>query len=180
MNTPNVTHIETLRSRLASGGRVSVDELLSWISSKDADLLGAAFQVLITGATVVDGAVDATTADGFIIDYLVATLGGKNATATVFTTQPYVAAHELARLYKLWRRAPAGTTEKLSRIREELARVYRTATAPVRKCVTHGTLEHIFEDPTCINDFAEWEADAALHEAFGEAMSWVAGRAPSS
>ena len=160
-----------IQIRMVRGERFSVRELLSWMSSEDPDALGAAFQALYARDSI-DGAVDSQTANQFLVRYLVATMRRETSSAEMFSMQPYVAAHELARLYKYWRRAVPSDDRNLQRVRAELAELYVSGDELTRKVLVDGALEHIFEQRDCRADFADWALNERLRAAFDEALVW--------
>jgi hypothetical protein len=84
-------------------------EISSWIESGDIELMGAAFEALMSRSPIVDGDVDHACAERFLVRHLIGALEGRADSAEVFAIQPYIAGHELARIYKHWRsptRAP--------------------------------------------------------------------------
>jgi hypothetical protein len=170
-----VTSARAIRDRMMRGDRFSWGEVSSWIESDDIELMGAAFEALMSREPVVDGDVDHACAERFLVRYLVAALEGRADSAEVFAIQPYIAGHELARIYKHWRsrtRAP----DVLKHARDELSRLYVTGDDAQKRRVVDGALEHIFESVPCRADFDEWKADPALAKAIEEAMEWAESR----
>ena len=104
-----------------------------------------------------------------------AAIEGRADSAEVFAMQPYIAGHELARIYKHWRsrgRAP----DVLRHARDELARLYVAGDDAQKRRVVDGALEHIFESVPCRADFEAWKAEPALAKAIEEAMEWAESR----
>jgi hypothetical protein len=163
---------ETLLARMLRDDRFSASELSSWMFSDDVEVLGAVFQILY-GSSRIDGEVDAEEANQFLLTYLLAVMQGRTATATVFTLQPYVAAHELARLYKHLRQGLTDPSPMLKRVGDSLSEMYIQGENPAKRLVVDGALEHIFEDPRSRADFGHWAIDDQLRTAFEEAMAWA-------
>jgi hypothetical protein len=124
---------------------------------------------------VVDCDVDPARAERFVVGYLIAAIEGRGDAAEVFAMQPYIAGHELARIYKHWR-SRARAPDVLKHARHELARLYLTGDDALKRRVVDGAVEHIFESVPCRADFDEWKAEPALATAIMEAMAWAESR----
>jgi hypothetical protein len=160
---------------MMGGDRFSWNEVSRWIESGDIELAGAAFEALMSKEPVVDGDVDHACAERFVVGYLVAAIEGRADSAEVFAMQPYIAGHELARIYKHWRsrgRAP----DVLRHARDELARLCVAGDDAQKRRVVDGALEHIFESVPCRADFEAWKAEPAIAKAIEEAMEWAESR----
>jgi hypothetical protein len=157
------------------GDRFSWGEISSWIDNGDIELMGAAFEALMSKEPIVDGDVDHACAERFLVRYLVAGLEGRADSAEVFAIQPYIAGHELARIYKHWR-SRARPPDALKHARDELARLYVAGDDAQKRRVVDGALEHIFESLPCRADFDDWKAKPVLAAAIEEAMEWAESR----
>ncbi len=157
------------------GDRFSWIEVSSWIESGDIDLEGAAFEALMSKEPVVDGDVDHVRAERFLVGYLVAAIEGRADSAEIVAMQPYIAGHELARIYKHWR-SRKRPPDVLRDARDELARLYLTGDDALKNRVVCGALEHIFESVPCRADFDKWKAKPGLATAIEEAMAWADSR----
>jgi hypothetical protein len=157
------------------GDRFRWGEISSWIESGDIELMGAAFEALMSPDPIVDRDVDHACAERFLVRYLVAALEGHADSAEVFAMQPYIAGHELARIYEHWR-SRTRSPDALRHARDELARLYVAGDDSQKRRVVDGALEHIFESVPCRADFEAWKTEPALAKAIEEAMEWAESR----
>jgi len=158
---------------MIGGERMSWNDVLSWARSDNVELMGAAAQALMSNPAVIDGDIDDSEADRFMVRYLVLVIEGRAVRADVFQMQPYVAAHELARWYKHWHGLRPPSDDTLKYAREELSRLYLSGDQAQQRRVVDGVLEHIFEEPSCREDFEEWKDHPVLVRAIEEAEEWV-------
>jgi len=154
------------------GDRVSWEEVSSWARSGNADLMGAAFQALMSRTDIIDG----VEGDRFIVTYLIFIIEGRGGSAEIFQLPPYIAAHEIARVYKHWHEHASPPDDNLKYIRNELSRLYASGDEKQRRRVVDGALEHIFEEASCRPDFEDWKDSPLLAGAIDEAMEWIRGR----
>jgi hypothetical protein len=166
---------EAVRDRMLRDERMSWQEVASWARSGDIELMGAAYDALMS-TTGIEGNVDGPEAERFLVTYLLAAIEGKMERAEVFVIQPYIAAHELVHLYRHWRGRSPRPADQLRTIREALARLYLAGGEQQRRRVVDGFLEHVFEEPACRPDFDGWKSDAQLAVAVEEAMEWARER----
>ena len=59
------------------GDRFSWNEVSLWIESGDIELMGAAFEALMSKKPIVDGDIDHARAERFVVGYLVAAIEGR-------------------------------------------------------------------------------------------------------
>jgi len=116
-----MTGAQAIGERMMRGDRFSWAEVSLWIESGNVELEGAAFTALMSKRHIVDGDVDHAYAERFLVRYLIAALEGRADSAEVFAMQPYIAGHELARIYKHWR-SRARPPDALKHARDELAK----------------------------------------------------------
>jgi hypothetical protein len=152
-------------------------ELLLWMNSGDVQLEGAACDIVMSENAVVHGELDPEGVEAFTIGYHVARIreAGKTVEPRIFNTLPYVAACDLALLYR--QRFEEGQRGRavpgLQRIRDELRKLYLEGDEAQKGCVVCGALEHIFEEAACRQDFRSWTFEPALAPAIEAAMEWA-------
>jgi hypothetical protein len=56
--------------------------------------------------------------------------------------------------------------------KDTLARLYLEGDEDLKDCVVMGILEHLFEDGTVQDAFADWKEHAQLGAAYGDAALW--------
>lgn len=60
----------------------------------------------------------------------------------------------------------------LSGVKDQIRKLYLQGDADVRKAVVQGTLEHLFENASIRDFFADWLDDPTLQRAFQAAAEW--------
>jgi len=60
----------------------------------------------------------------------------------------------------------------LSEAKDQLRKLYLEGDSDVRKALIQGTLEHLFENASVREFFADWLSDPELQEAYEEAAEW--------
>jgi hypothetical protein len=169
-----------VRDKMLRGERLSWEEVASWARSGNVELMGAAFQALTSIADNIDGDIDGVEAERFIVTYLILVIEGRGGTADVFQMQPYLAAHEIARLYKNWRGQALPPEDTLKYVRNELFRLYVSGDEKQRRRIVDGAIEHIFEETSCRTDFGDWKDSPIAAKAIEEAMEWARDRPAES
>lgn len=141
MQTPTAAAIQR---RMIDRERFRADEVVSWMHSNDAELMGAAFQVVTSASSLVDGYLEKSIVEEFLARYLVMGMGGSTRirAATIFEIGPYLAANTLARwCVRLRSEGRSEVDPVLRRLRDELARVYFAGDTKQRERVINGALE---------------------------------------
>lgn len=70
---------------------------------------------------------------------------------------------------------PSVDESLLSEAKDQLRKLYLEGSVDARKALIQGTLEHLFENASVRNFFADWLNDPTLQKAYGEATEWYAG-----
>jgi hypothetical protein len=150
------------------------------MASDNIELKGAAFQILTASRPIIDGVVDSSKANAFLLEYLLTCMSEEGGSGRTFEVLPYVAANDLSRLYRHLRAdSDPRSFGLLGRVREGLRNQYLHGGSEQRARVVNGVLEHIFEDSTCRSDFEEWALDPELRDALRAAEEWAdSQRAP--
>src|SRR5262249_17468353 len=139
------------------------------------ELMGVAYESLHS-TDLIDGVIDGLEADRFLVTYLILVIESRGVVADIFEMPPCVAGHELASLYKSWRGRASPPDDSLTRVRDELSRLFLAGDEGQRRRVVDGVLEHIFEDSSSRADFKSWKDAPLLAQAYEEATEWIQGR----
>ena len=67
---------------------------------------------------------------------------------------------------------PSIAKSALSEIKDQLRKLYLEGDSDVRLALIQGTLEHLFENASVCEFFADWLSDPELQKAYEEAAEW--------
>jgi hypothetical protein len=92
----------------------------------------------------------------------------------------WAACHELASFFRwLWNNS--GPPSALAGLKEQIGKLYIDGDTKRRRALVQGTLEHLFENASVREFFADWAtSESPLRNAYAEAMEWSreGGRSP--
>jgi hypothetical protein len=162
------------RINQGSAERLSLDAVLRWMSSDDAETLGASYVLLITPlySNRIEPRLSFEQYKTFLLDYYERCF--RDNPQGEWVSSRYVAGWDLVRWFmSLWRDGEI-PRDALKEIKAWLARMYRSGDEAVRICIINATLEHLFEDRKVAKFFGDWRDDAVLGPAYAAAMFWPA------
>jgi len=165
--------IEAFQKWFDSGQRLQWSDLVRWMQSDEIETLGAVFMLLHEHADRIETMPPMDMAINFCSHYfrrcLVENPSGDYADSR------YTAAYTLESWYKALRRDRRVPRKFLRQVREMLREVYEQGDEDIRTCIVHGALEHLFEAPEIVKEFADWKQNPSLRKAYGEALEWTRG-----
>lgn len=149
------------------------DAVVAWLGSDDIEVLGALYSYLMNvqyAKRIVPPLVFSDYAK-FLTHYY----------ERCFRENPdgdwshgrYAAAWDLAGWFgTIWKDRKVDRNE-LVKMKSWLARTYKDADEPTRRCIVTGTLEHLFENREIAKFFDDWKAHPELSTAYAEAAEWL-------
>jgi hypothetical protein len=155
---------------------VSKCKLDDWEQSSDENVLGLLLHAVTVGWERIQPPLSCDEYGDLLLKVFNAAVENKTENKTSYARSPYEVGHLLAacavQAITLVGSEPR-ILQVFGRLKEVLARLYRTGNGSQRRCIIDAVLEHSFENPELLRFFADWQSQSDLLDAFNEAQEWA-------
>jgi len=166
--------IKEFKTPPGGGESVPQSTVLKWMSSEDADTLGATY-VFLSKPEHVSRVVPPLMFDpvfNFMLRYYSLCL--KTNPQSEWANSAYSAGGDLVGWF-VWMWDEGREAKYFELIKSRLAEIYVSGSPELKKCLEHSIIEHLFERKPIRKFFIDWKADPRLRPAYEEGMLWVSG-----
>lgn len=150
------------------------ETVVAWMRSSDIEVLGALYAFLMKPdyAKRIVPALAFSDYAGFLTHYFERCF--KENPDGDWSHSRYEAAWDFASWFgTVWKNRQIDRDE-VAKLKDWLAKTYKSADEPTRRCLVDGTLEHLFESREIARFFTDWKKDTELSTAYAEAAEWSA------
>jgi hypothetical protein len=149
------------------------EQVLRWMRLDDIEARGALYTMLcdVNRTQRVQPALSFEDYYDFVIPYLEQCI--ESNPDGDWSESRYIAAHQFTVWIVGWWNDKDVPREKLSRVKDRIAALYKRGDDGVRDGVTNGLLEHLCENKELAEFFRDWENDPDLAPAYLAAMEWA-------
>jgi len=154
------------------GDTIPVARLREWMQRPEIEVQAAIYNLLTSPERVEKLVPDLTFEDYVVFNPKFFSRCIMEDPAGEFTLSRWEAAMEFLVFFShLWD-DPSVERSVLSEVKEQLQRLYLEGDSGVRLALIQGTLEHLFENASVREFFADWLNDPILQKAYEESAEW--------
>lgn len=153
--------------------KIPRDQLIVWMQSPDIMILGVVHALLaqVSAQKCIHPALEFSDYFKFCSMYLTRCM--KENPQNEWSCSRYEGGWEFCRWFVALWKDNSIAREFLSKLKEDLANLYRAADAELRTALENAVLEHLFEEGDIAIFFADWKYDEELVGAYLAAKVWV-------
>ena len=152
---------------------VALNDVQRWMESTDIETLGFTHHLLSDTRFRVEPPISVAEYVRFTKRYYERCL--RENPDGEWSSPSYIAGGELVNIFaSLWRDSSV-PRPILEDLKSWLGELYKQGDTKLRKCLIHGTLEHLFEQEVIRKFFDDWIDDRVLSVAHSEASQWYQG-----
>jgi hypothetical protein len=152
---------------------VQLDDVRRWSRSADIEILGFTSALIHDARFRIDPPLTPNEYQGFVTHYYERCL--KEDPKGKWADSRYSAGAILVNIFgSLWRDSSA-PREIVKELKDWLGRLYVEGDENLRTCIVTATLEHLFEQKSIRDFFADWKTRPVLAIAHKEASEWYLG-----
>ena len=167
-----MTPIQEIESLFVSRQPAADEHVQAWARSEDLEVRGALLTLFDHGLADPAALGERERAEAYLGFFLRCI---RENPAGHFVESRYAAAHSLVRWYLQVRLRSGSAAQALLAARAALRDLYVNGNDEIRRAIVTGVLEHLLEQSQVRADFADWDVDPTLHDAYEEALQWSHG-----